>query len=73
MIHNLENLSPIGAAKLIGVAETTLASWRTRPPKGGGPVFCKIGRLIRYRLTDLESFVESRRRTSTSDAGAARP
>ena len=33
---------------------------------GSGPPFAKIGRAVRYKLSDLESFFESRKRSSTS-------
>ena len=34
---------------------------------GLGPRFIKIGRVCRYRLSDLESYERSRARTSTSE------
>ena len=56
------------AAHFLGVSFRTLQAWRVR---GGGPRFCKIGRIVRYRQTDLAAWVESRSRASTSDAVAA--
>ena len=52
------------AAKSLTVGEKCLQAWRTR---GGGPAYIKIGRLIRYRQTDLDNWIEQRKRTSTSD------
>jgi len=34
---------------------------------GGGPPFFKMGRNVFYRINDLESWVGSKRRQSTSD------
>jgi hypothetical protein len=60
-------LGPQTAAKYIGVTPRTLESWRSR---GGGPVFVKISaRMVKYRVEDLDSFMASRLRTSTSDPG----
>lgn len=48
------------AASWLGVAPYTLRRWRC---EGRGPAFIKIGPLARYRLSDLEAFVASRRIT----------
>jgi len=56
--RTLELLTPREAAKQLGVSPGTLAKWRcnkTYPLK-----FTRIGYRIRYRLSDLISFVESR-------------
>ena len=45
------------------VSARTLQRWRL---EGIGPVFVKLGRLVRYRQSDLELFLEERTRTSTS-------
>ena len=42
------------AAKIIGVSKATLETWRSR---GGGPVFVKYQRAVRYRIEDLEKFI----------------
>lgn len=52
------------AEYLGGLTPKALQAWRVR---GGGPPFLKIGRLIRYRESDLHSWLESRIRTSTSE------
>lgn len=43
-------------AALIGLAEGTLANWRSQ---GGdiGPPFVKLGGMVRYRRTDLEAWI----------------
>jgi len=52
------------AAKILDVTKSTLESWRCR---GGGPPFIKYGRAIRYRESDLQTFIESRLQRNTSD------
>lgn len=54
------------AARLLGFSVRTLQAWRVR---GGGPLFVKAGRSVRYRPSDLEAWVEERLRRSTSDRG----
>jgi excisionase family DNA binding protein len=41
-------------AARLGVSRSTLQSWRY---SGRGPRFIKIGRLVRYRNTDVEAFL----------------
>lgn len=55
------------AAEFLGVSFRTLQAWRVR---GGGPRFCKIGRTVRYRPSDLTIWVEGQARESTSHAAA---
>ena len=57
------------AAKRLGVGGKCLQAWRVR---GGGPVFLKVGRLVRYTQSDLETWLLTRRRESTSDTGKGR-
>ena len=58
------------AAALLHVSIKSLQGWRYR---GAGPQFVKVGRCVRYRLEDLQTFVLAALRTSTSDPGPARP
>jgi hypothetical protein len=53
----------IGGA-LSPISTRTLQRWRL---EGEGPTFVKLGRLVRYRQSDLETFLEARARTSTSE------
>ena len=53
------------AAAYLGVQEPTLETWRCL---GRGPAFVKIGRLVRYRVADLDQYIESRRVNSTAQA-----
>ena len=41
----------------LGVAVPTLADWRT---KGIGPTYIKVGRCVRYRQSDLDSWLSRR-------------
>jgi len=51
------------AAVYLSLAVSTLNKWRCH---GGGPVFIKMGRAVRYRVEDLEDFVSLSRLASTS-------
>ncbi|MBK5282655.1 MAG: helix-turn-helix domain-containing protein [Nitrospiraceae bacterium] len=53
---------------MLKVSVKSLQAWRVR---GGGPRFLKIGRCVRYALSDLEAFVQAAVRSSTSDPGPA--
>ena len=55
------------AAKIVGLAPSTLAKLRLN---GNGPTYCKLGRRVVYRLTDLEQWLQSRTARDTSDADA---
>ncbi len=46
----------------------TRRNWRVR---GEGPKFLKIGRLVRYRLSDVLAWEEASLRCSTSDQGGS--
>jgi excisionase family DNA binding protein len=47
--------TPKQAAEFLGVPEGTLAQWRSQRR---GPAFIKLeGRLVRYRVSDLEAYL----------------
>ena len=46
------------AAELLGVAPQTLTVWRLR--KSYPLPYVKLGRVIRYRLSDIETFIRGR-------------
>lgn len=46
------------AAAYIGLAKSTLYTWRTRRP-GFGPRAVKAGGALRYRRSDLDAWIES--------------
>jgi predicted DNA-binding transcriptional regulator AlpA len=47
---------------LTGLSRSSLAKKRC---DGSGPAFYKIGRAVKYEQADVESWIKSRRRTST--------
>ena len=59
-------LRPKEAAAYVKSSESTLAKKRL---KGNGPTYTKFGRLVLYAKRDLDDFLASRRRLSTSDPG----
>jgi len=65
-------LTAAEVAEQLGVSVETLGRWRQT---GTGPHFLKLTRgrtgLIRYRQGDVDAFVESAIRKSTSDQGAS--
>lgn len=58
------------AAEYVGLSPRTLEAYRVR---GGGPIYIKHGGarsgLILYRPSDLNLWIETRVRRSTSDSG----
>ena len=46
------------AAEIIGCSPGLLRKWRGL---GEGPVYCKIGRLVRYSLPDIQAFLDAHR------------
>jgi len=68
--HSLDGLlDPHAASAFLGMSPITLCDWRSR---GGGPTFLKVGRYIRYRLSDLNAWLDSRSYTNTSEAKGGR-
>ena len=59
-------LTTAEAAKFLGWGKSTLE--QSRVYGINCPPFVKMGRSVRYRLSDLEAFVAQRIRTSTSQA-----
>lgn len=58
-------LSTVEAAAWLGLSPRTLDAYRVR---GGGPAFHRFGRIVRYRLADLDDWAAERRMDSTSDS-----
>lgn len=48
-------LNSAQAAEYIGLAKQTIADLRV---KGGGPMFCKMGRSVRYKREDLDAWID---------------
>ena len=49
-------LSEAQAADFLNLSACTLQQWRS---KGRGPQFVKLNRMVRYRRSDIDAFVES--------------
>ncbi len=65
MINHSPKMRAPEAAKYIGLAVSTLAKMRLR---GDGPWFSKAGRrVVIYDKVDIDNWLASRRRRSTSD------
>jgi predicted DNA-binding transcriptional regulator AlpA len=65
----LENLlSENEIAQIFGRSVPTLQKDRLR---GNGPPYLKIGRLVRYRPSAVQAWLDEHTRQSTSDPGAA--
>lgn len=56
------------AEYLGGLRPNTLEGWRIR---GEGPIYRKIGRLVRYSLDDLDAYLTAQTRSSTSQRATA--
>lgn len=59
--------TPEAAAYIGGIKPTTMEIWRVQ---GVGPRFIKCGRLVRYSVADLDAYLESQTRNSTSQVAA---
>ena len=53
-------------AKIFGVHRKFFPKMRI---SGDGPIFIKVGRLVRYKWADVETWRDKNRRNSTSDPG----
>lgn len=56
-------LTPKAAAAELNVSLSLLNKLRWT---GGGPLYCKIGRNVRYRRQDLQAYLADQTRSSTS-------
>jgi predicted DNA-binding transcriptional regulator AlpA len=57
-------LSAADLSELLGVEAKTLANWRCQ---GKGPRSIKVGRLVRYRMSDVEQWLASREQENGAD------
>jgi hypothetical protein len=64
--NNPAAMRPDSAAGYLSLSTQRLAKMRLY---GGGPAFIKAGRSILYRREDLDSWLASLSRLSTSDSG----
>lgn len=51
-------LSRKEVARCLRISESTLAAWQSK--KNGHLPVVKVGRLVRYRICDLQDFIQSR-------------
>ena len=63
---NRPKLRTAGAAAYSGLAESTLEKVRV---SGAGPLYIRVGRVVVYDPDDLDAWLESHKRRSTSDQG----
>ena len=59
-------LRTAAAAAYVGLTKSTLEKKRLT---GDGPIFSSLNRIVVYSRDDLDNWVASRRRRSTSDPG----
>jgi len=62
----LRLLTQVEAARLLRLSERTLERLRLQ---GGGPLYVKCGRSVRYRQADLDAWISARVVASTSQIG----
>ena len=66
MMDNQNTLTPVQAAKYMGISEAVLRLWRSQ---GKGPRHFKAGeKLIRYRRADLDAWIEARLSAPTAES-----
>lgn len=61
-----QRLRTRSAAAFCGLSKSTFDKYRLT---GEGPVFLKLGRSVVYDVADLNIWLDSKRRSSTSDQG----
>ena len=66
MLQQRVYLSTPQAAAILGLSPRTLERYRVT---GEGPVFAKIGRLVRYSRAEIDKWAVRRSKRSTSDDG----
>lgn len=65
--HPHRRFNVVEAGEYTGISVSTLNKLRVF---GGGCAYAKIGRHVVYEPADLDAWMDAKRRTSTSDAGA---
>ncbi|MBP9811360.1 helix-turn-helix domain-containing protein [bacterium] len=70
-MHSAENIGNqlfVSEEELVRLFGLSRSYWQKSRVRGGGIPFYKIGRSVRYRLSEVEAFFESNRANSTSHA-----
>ncbi len=65
-VQNDELIDETALSRRLLTKPATLSRWRYA---GKGPRFVKVGRLVRYRLSDVLAWISQQERSSTSDTG----
>lgn len=63
----IKKLDTTSAARYAGLGKSTLEKLRLY---GGGPIYIKVGKRVVYDVNDLDAWLASRRRQSTSQVAA---
>lgn len=63
--HTSNFLNTPQTAAFLGLKPGTLEVWRVQ---GKGPAFVKFGRAVRYRIADLERWIDQQARQHTSES-----
>ena len=66
-LNNSPLLTTMQTADRPGLSPRTLETLRLR---GGGPIFIKMGRAVRYEPQEVEAWINARRASSTSECDA---
>lgn len=61
--HTAQLLTEAQAADFLNISVRSLQSWRVR---GGGPAYLKLGRSVRYRYRELQTWLDANLAASTS-------
>ena len=69
VVEFIDTISEAGLAKTLKVKPVTLRSWRR---KGGGPPYYRCGRAVRYKLSDVEHWLSTRRYSSAAHEYSSR-
>jgi hypothetical protein len=57
-MEDMKLFNEVQSAKMLGCSVALMRKWRLF---SDGPSYVKIGRLVRYRLEDLNTFLDSHR------------
>jgi predicted DNA-binding transcriptional regulator AlpA len=63
----LKLLNTPQTAEILGLRPNTLEIWRVQ---GKGPIYRKVGKLVRYSESDVLAWLDTQSRTSTSQQQA---
>lgn len=67
--NGIQPLTESEAATRLGLKVATLRAWRQ---KGKGPAYVRLGRAVRYLMTDVDDFIQSNRQVPSADSEATK-